>query len=89
MSSYATTTMFGLIKNLGKKPGAAEPTFGFIKGDDTVDRFFLPGSMVQPVGCDFSELCVGQRVSFEHEDNARGPRAVRVRLMASSSQAAA
>lgn len=82
-----TSTLFGLIKNLGKKPGAAEPTFGFIKGDDTIDRFFLPGSMVQPVGCEFSALRIGQRVSFLHEDNPKGPRAVQVRLCASSSAA--
>lgn len=77
--------MTGLIKNLGKKPGAVEPTFGFISGDDGIDRFFLPGGMVQPVGRKFTELPIGWPVSFEHEDNVRGPRAVQVRLSPSSS----
>lgn len=65
--------MQGHIKNL-------KDTFGFIRGDDKVDRFFMPGVMVQPALFDFAELQQGDRVEFDHEDHDRGPRAVRVRV---------
>jgi cold shock CspA family protein len=70
--------MQGSIKNL-------KPSFGFIRGDDRIDRFFLPGSMTQPVAREFADLRQGDRVEFEHQDHERGPRAVRVVVLASSS----
>lgn len=80
--------MQGVIKTLGR-PGESKPTFGFISGDDRIDRFFMPGVMVQPVQREFSDLKIGDRMEFDHQDHDRGPRAVRVKFVAGSSELAA
>lgn len=78
--------MQGTIKTLGK-PGETTPTYGFIRGDDKIDRFFMPGVMTQPPTREFLDLRVGDRMEFEHQDHARGPRAVKVSFVCSSSDA--
>jgi cold shock protein len=50
--------------------------FGFIKGDDNVDRFFHKTAVVEG---DFDHMKVDDRVTFEHEDAPKGPRAANVR----------
>lgn len=50
--------------------------FGFIKGDDNVDRFFYKTAVVEG---DFQHMKEGDRVTFEHEDAPKGPRATNVR----------
>lgn len=79
--------MKGSVKTVGR-PGDANPTFGFIRGADKIDRFFLPGGMIQPVARELRDLRPGDEVEFEHEDSPRGPRAVRVRVMVASSSTA-
>lgn len=52
--------------------------FGFLRGDDGVERFFhktgLSGSGVR-----FDELEEGDRVLFTHIDGPKGPRAIEIR----------
>ena len=55
--------------------------FGFIRGDDGVQRFFLP-SALHPSGPQFAQLRVGQAVTFTHTNHARGPRATEIRVWA-------
>jgi cold shock CspA family protein len=52
--------------------------WGFIKGDDQIDRFFHKTGMAP--GESFGALKAGDRVTFEHEDGRgdKGPRAVSV-----------
>lgn len=86
----------GTIKSVCTKPDGTRPTFGFIKGDDGIDRFFIPGGMVQPTP-DFATLVAGLPVEFEHEDGphdpktgrSKGPRAVEVRIVSSGSSSIA
>lgn len=73
--------MVGTIKSVCKKDGSDRPTFGFIRGADGIERFFLPGGMTQPAP-EFSSLRPGDPVEFEHEENDKGPRAIKVRLVA-------
>lgn len=65
------TTMTGrIIKHKGAEG------FGFIKGDDGVDRFFYRNAVVEG---DFEHMKEGDRVTFEHENAPKGPRAANVR----------
>jgi cold shock protein len=50
--------------------------FGFIAGEDGTDYFF---HRVDLRGLDFVNLKTGQRVTFEAEQGAKGPRARNVR----------
>ena len=54
----------------------SENGFGFIQGDDRVDRFFHRSALI---AVEFEDLREGQRVTFEHEDGTKGARAVNVR----------
>lgn len=61
----------GTIKHLD-----AAKAFGFITGNDGVDRFFHRTDVVGKSG--FNELAKGDRVYFTHADGQKGPRAVSV-----------
>lgn len=61
----------GSIKRLAREKG-----FGFIR-DDAGQEWFFHRSSVQ--GASFEDLEEGQRVSFDEEQSAKGPRAGNVR----------
>ena len=61
----------GTIKRVVKDKG-----FGFIRDDRGQEYFFHRSS----VDGDFMRLVEGQRVAFEEEPSAKGPRAGRVRV---------
>lgn len=75
-----TSTQRGIIKSL--KEG-----WGFIRGDDGIDRFFHQAWLTRPddVAADdvFATLVEQQRVTFVHEDAAKGPRAVDISVITS------
>jgi CspA family cold shock protein len=56
----------------------ADKGFGFIRGQDGVERFFHRSAVESSVN--FNSLATGQRVSFEDEPSPKGPRARRVSL---------
>ena len=58
------------------KKVVADRGFGFISAEDGKDYFFHRDGLQAPL--DFDRLSGGERVSFEIENNPRGPRAVRV-----------
>ena len=62
----------GTIKRLAREKG-----FGFIR-DEGGQEWFFHRSSVQ--GASFDTLQEGQRVSFDEEQSAKGPRAGNVRL---------
>jgi uncharacterized LabA/DUF88 family protein/cold shock CspA family protein len=64
--------LFGVITTL--KTG-----YGFVRGNDGVDRFFFYGSLV--AGTNFKDLVEGQQVSFVHGTTDRGPSALDVSLV--------
>ena len=67
--------MEGKIKNL-----VTDKNFGFISVDGREkDLFFHANSMVP--GSNFSDLKVGDMVSFEEADSPKGPNAVNVAKM--------
>jgi cold shock protein len=61
----------GMIKRLVRDRG-----FGFIRDDGGQEWFFHRSAVAQGV---FDELAEGQRVSFDEEESAKGPRAGNVR----------
>jgi cold shock protein len=61
----------GIIKRLVRDRG-----FGFIRDDAGQEWFFHRSAVAQGV---FDELAEGQRVSFDEETSAKGPRAGNVR----------
>ena len=63
--------MKGTIKRL-----VGDKNFGFIGTADGSKDVFFHGSNLQ--GCQFSDLNVGDAVSFEVEQSDKGPRAVNV-----------
>lgn len=67
--------MHGIIKKLTR-----DRAFGFIRAEDGVDYFFheseLHGGIV------FGDIQVGEKVIFEPQQGAKGPRAVDIRLAA-------
>lgn len=67
--------MTGTIKRKVSKTPGGEPTFGFIRGDDGQDYFFLPMAMARG---DFGTCREGDPVTFEAEDSPKGPRAIQV-----------
>ncbi len=64
--------MTGTIARIVKDKG-----FGFIKGADSVERFFHRSGVVGP----FESLKEQQDVTFEDEQNPKGPRAVNVKAV--------
>jgi CspA family cold shock protein len=58
------------------KKVVADRGFGFISAEDGKDYFFHRDALQAPL--DFDRLSGGERVSFEIENNPRGPRAARV-----------
>jgi cold shock protein len=55
----------------------ADRGFGFITADDGKDYFFHRDGLEGSV--DFDRLVGGEKVTFDVEQNPRGPRAVKVR----------
>lgn len=53
-------------------------TYGFIRGEDGVSRFFLPSGLQPTPGVTFEDLRVGMQAEFVHIDHPRGPRAIEV-----------
>jgi cold shock protein len=64
----------GMIKRLVRDRG-----FGFIRDDAGQEWFFHRSAVAQGA---FDELAEGQRVSFDEEESAKGPRAGNVRAEA-------
>lgn len=58
---------------------ALKSGYGFIKGDDGIDRFFFWGGLAS--GTSFKDLVEGQHVSFVSESSSRGPSALDVALV--------
>ena len=54
--------------------------FGFVRGDDDVDRFFHRSAVI---GGNFDSMAEGRQVIFEHEDGktGKGPRAINIRIV--------
>jgi CspA family cold shock protein len=64
----------GTIKRVVRDRG-----FGFIRDDAGQEWFFQRSAVAQGA---FDELAEGQRVSFDEEESAKGPRAGNVRAEA-------
>lgn len=58
--------------------------FGFIAGEDGVDRFFHRSAVAIAEGARFEQLAENQAVEFDHEDGEKGPRAKNVRPAAAT-----
>lgn len=67
-------SMGGKVRSL-----KADKGFGFVKGDDGVERFFHRSQVIGRHN--FDTMTEGQRVEFDHELSDKGPRAVNVRLV--------
>lgn len=65
--------MNGTVIRLVKDGEGRSKGFGFIKGEDEVERFFHHSETR-----DFNKLREGQKVQFESIDGQKGPRAVNV-----------
>jgi cold shock CspA family protein len=61
----------GIVKSVQVSSG-----FGFIAAEDGIDYYFHRAGVKRPL--DFENLYGGERVSFEIEANANGPRAIQV-----------
>jgi len=74
--------MFGTIEHLACRKGAEgdRPTFGFIRGDDNISRFFIPTGL-QATTIKFDDMKVGMRVEFSEIEHPKGPRAIEVRVV--------
>jgi cold shock CspA family protein len=56
-----------------------KPRFGFIRGDDGLDRFFLPSALQLTSGVRFEQMReLETRVEFTHVDGPKGARAIEV-----------
>jgi len=77
--------MQGVI--ISKLYGALGP-YGFIRGEDGIDRFVVPSALAgmdeapreAQIG-EFDKLIVGNRVEFVHVPNIKGPRAMNVAVI--------
>ena len=68
--------MVGTIKKLMKDEYGCRMGFGFITGQDEVERFFHRSDCQS--GSKFEGMREGDSVDFEHMDGDRGPRATNV-----------
>ena len=68
--------MVGTIKKLILDEYGDRKGFGFIAGEDEIERFFHRNDC--QFGSRFDGLCEGDSVDFEHFDGDRGARAVNV-----------
>jgi CspA family cold shock protein len=66
----------GTVKRIHSERG-----FGFITADDGTDFFFHRSGLDWSL--DFEDLRAGERVTFDVEPSAKGPRAGRVRGLSS------
>lgn len=66
--------MVGVIERL-------KPKFGFVRGEDGVQYFFIPSCLRQSERWSFDELVEGCKLEFEPFKHPRGPRAVAVRVL--------
>ncbi len=57
------------------------PTFGFLRGDDGDEFFFLPTALQKSCGVEFSQLSVGQRVQFTAIEHPKGMRAIEIMVL--------
>lgn len=57
------------------------PTFGFIRGDDGRQYFFMPSALERLSTCTFAELTTQTRVEFTPQHHEKGMRAVNVHVM--------
>ena len=73
--------MNGTIKSLVVPTGKKEATYGFIKGDDGFDRFFLPEAVIIGSDLPWRDLKVGHTVAFESLTHPKGERAINVRAL--------
>ena len=69
--------MVGTIKKLITDENGDRKGFGFIAGEDEIERFFHRSDCQS--GSKFDGLREGDSVDFEHMDGDRGARAVNVR----------
>ncbi len=69
MRSVSSDRIFGVIEEL-------KPTYGYVRGDDQRQYFFLPSSVQSPY--DFTDLTTTLRVCFLVQAHPRGLRAVGV-----------
>lgn len=74
--------MYGTVEHLATRKGmeGERPTFGFIRGEDGISRFFIPTGLQQTT-IRFDEVKVGMRVEFTEIDHPKGPRAIEVRVV--------
>lgn len=56
-------------------------TFGFITGEDGVERFFIPSAMQRTCETPFDKLTAGMRVQFMPIEAPKGPRAIEIRVL--------
>lgn len=56
----------------------AEKGFGFLMGDDKLERFFHKSQLLDQTTWPIRE---NTRVSFEHLDNDKGPRAAKIAVI--------
>lgn len=72
MRSATSPRIFGYIEDL-------KPTFGYVRGDDGRQYFFLPSYVLSPN--DFMDLTLGLRCCFLVMAHARGLRATGITLV--------
>lgn len=56
-------------------------TYGFIRGDDRIQRFFIPSSLQTTQRIGWDDLHVGMVVEFIGIEHPRGPRAIEVLIL--------
>ena len=68
--------MVGTIKIFPTDMEGKRKGYGFLNGEDDVDRFFHISDCAS--GSEFDDMGQGDSVEFEHIDGDRGPRAINV-----------
>lgn len=66
-------TMAGTVESL-------HGSYGFIRGDDRISRFFIPTGLQTSQRVTFTDIAVGMRATFIHIDHPKGPRAIEIRI---------